>query len=227
MEEYQLIDLTHRLTPDVPTWNGSCGYCLEVKKDYDQMFRVHKMKMHAGVGTHMDAPSHCIQGGKNIGDLEIKEMIAPLVLIDVRVKVHTDYEITVHDLEEYEKKWEKIPKGACVIGYTGWSKYWGDPDRYRNIDKGGQMHFPAFHKEAAEFLLERGIAGLAIDTLSPDCLDQSYPVHHAILGAGKYIIENVADCAKIPPKGATVIALPIKADGATEAPIRMIGLLLP
>lgn len=87
------------------------------------------------------------------------------------------------------------------------------------------MHFPAFHKEAAEFLLEREVAGLAIDTLSPDCLDQKYPVHHAILGAGKYIIENVADCGSLPYKGAFVMAFPINADGATEAPIRMVAFI--
>lgn len=225
LKDYEIIDLTHRLSPDVPTWNGSCGFCLEVKQDYDRMFRVQKMKMHAGVGTHMDAPSHCIQEGKDIGDLDLEKMIAPITLIDVRERVHADYEISVGDLKDYEEKWGEIPKGACVIGFTGWSKFWRKPDRYRNVDEKGQMHFPAFHKDAAELLLERDVAGIAIDTLSPDCLDQEYPVHHKILGAGKYIIENVADCTKLPHKGAHVMAFPINADGATEAPIRMVAFI--
>lgn len=221
----QIHDLTHPITPDVPTWNGSCGFSLEVKQDYDRMFRVQKMKMHAGVGTHMDAPSHCIEGGKSIADLDIQEMMAPLIVIDVREKVHADYEISIEDLMEYEERWGEIPKGACVVGFTGWSQFWKAPDRYRNLDKSGQMHFPAFHKMAAKYLLGRGVSGLAIDTLSPDCNDQAYPVHHLFLGAGKYIIENVADCSPIPPFGAYVIAFPIKADGAAEAPVRMVALL--
>lgn len=64
LEHFKVEDLTQPLSASVPTWNGSCGFCLEIKKDYDQMFRVQQVKMHAGVGTHMDAPSHRIQGGK-------------------------------------------------------------------------------------------------------------------------------------------------------------------
>jgi len=87
------------------------------------------------------------------------------------------------------------------------------------------MHFPAFSSSAAAFLLKRGVAGIAIDTLSPDCLDQTFPVHEMILGAGKYIIENVADCAGLPERGAYVIALPLRAHDATESPIRLVGLI--
>ena len=57
LNHFKVVDLTHPLCSSVPTWNGSCGFCLETKKDYDQVFRVEEMKMHAGVGTHMDAPS--------------------------------------------------------------------------------------------------------------------------------------------------------------------------
>jgi hypothetical protein len=66
---FKAVDLTHPLCSNVPTWNGSCGFCLETKKDYDQVFRVQQMKMHAAVGTHMDAPSHRIQGGLSISEL--------------------------------------------------------------------------------------------------------------------------------------------------------------
>jgi kynurenine formamidase len=110
------------------------------------------------------------------------------------------------------------------VGFTGWCRFWQDPSAYRNPDAHGQMHFPAFSEKSAELLLEREIAGIAIDTLSPDCLDQSFPVHRHILGAGKYIIENLADCSKVPAKGAYALALPIKAEDATEAPMRIVAL---
>ena len=58
------------------------------------------------------------------------------------------------------------------------------------------MHFPAFSAASAELLLKRNVAGIAIDTLSPDCLDPDFTVHTLILGAGKYIIENIADCSQ-------------------------------
>ncbi|MBU6446154.1 MAG: cyclase family protein, partial [Verrucomicrobia bacterium] len=89
----------------------------------------------------------------------------------------------------------------------------------------GQMHFPAFSVEAARYLIGQNVVGIGIDTLSPDCLHLDYPVHHTVLGAGKYIIENVADCANIPSRGCYAIALPLRAEDATECPIRLIALV--
>lgn len=224
-ERFRIIELTHLLSPQVPTWNGSCGFCLEIKKDYDRTFRVQQMKLHAGIGTHMDAPSHCIEGGKSIAEIPLEQLIAPACVIDVSKKADANYAISVADIEQYEGDYGTIPSGALVIGYTGWSRFWSDSEAYRNVDSKGQMHFPAFSSEAAECLLQREIAGIAIDTLSPDCLDQEFPVHKAILGAGKYIIENIADCSRVPPQGSYVIALPLRAENATESPIRMICLI--
>lgn len=225
LPNYTSIDLTHTLTPEAPTWNGSCGFCLEVKKDYDQLFRVQQIKMHAGVGTHMDAPSHRFSGVFSISDISLDHLITPACLIDVSKKAGQDYEISLHDVHEYEKAYGTIPANALVIGYTGWERYWLEPNKYRNEDAQGQMHFPAFSGDAAELLVSRKIAGIAIDTLSPDCLDPAFPVHLALLGSGKYIIENIAHASKLPPKGAYVIALPLNAAGATEAPARVIGLI--
>ena len=72
-------------------------------------------------------------------------------------------------------------------------------------------------------LLKRNIAGLGIDTLSPDTPQSGYPVHQALLGEGKYIIENVANAIQLPPIGSFSLALPILTIGGTEAPIRLVA----
>jgi kynurenine formamidase len=226
LEHFRMVELTHLLSPHAPTWNGSCGFCLEVKKDYDQVFRVQQIKMHAGVGTHMDAPSHRFPGGLSIADIPLEQLIVPACLIDVSRKAHADYEISLEDVAQYEASHGIILPNSLVIGYTGWSRFWSTPEAYRNMDVHGQMHFPAFSRKAADVLLERDIAGIAIDTLSPDCLDLDFPVHQILLGHGKYIIENIADCSQIPPKGGYCLALPLRAEHAAESPIRLIGLVL-
>ena len=225
LDDLKIIDLTHLLSPAAPTWNGSCGFCLEIKKDYDRMFRVQQVKMHCGVGTHMDAPSHGIPGGGSIADISLQQLIVPACIVDVTTKAHADYAVSAEDIKSYESEYGKIPQNALVIAYTGWSKFWSQPEAYRNVDSTDQMHFPAFSAEAVALLLKRDVAGIAIDTLSPDCLDQTYPVHKLMLGAGKYIIENIADCKLMPPQGGYVIALPLKAEGSTECPIRVVGLI--
>ena len=224
MLNYRMIDLTQPLSPDSPTWGGSCGFCLEIKKDYDKIFRVQQIKMHAGVGTHMDAPSHRFADGISIEAIQIENCIVQASVIDVSHKAHQDYEISLTDIEEYEQAYGPIVKTSLVIGFTGWSRFWTEPTRYRNQDDSGQMHFPAFSKQAAKYLLDKDVAGIAIDTLSPDCLNLDYPVHALFLGADKYIIENVGDCSKLPVAGSYVIALPLRACGCTECPIRMVGL---
>lgn len=221
---FKAVDLTHPLCSNVPTWNGSCGFCLETKKDYDQVFRVQQMKMHAGVGTHMDAPSHRIQGGLSISDIPVDQLIVPVCVIDVSERATADYEISVKDVEDYENMHGIIGRNSLVIAFTGWSRFWVDVEAYRNVDANGQMHFPAFSAQATEFLLKRNIAGIAIDTLSPDCLDVDFTVHKLILGAGKYIIENIAGCSQIPPRGSYAIALPLRTE-STESPIRIIVLV--
>jgi kynurenine formamidase len=225
LDHFKIVDLTHPLSPSIPTWNGSCGFCLEIKKDYDRLFRVQQIKMHAGVGTHMDAPSHRIQGGLSIAEIPLEQLIVPACVIDVSERAGADYEISVEDVEKYERVHGIVPKDSLVIGYTGWDRFWSDSAAYRNLDGNGQMHFPAFSAKAAELLLKRNIAGIAIDTLSPDCLDGSFTVHKLVLGAGKYIIENIANCSQIPPKGSDVIALPLRAEDSTESPMRIVALV--
>ncbi|HAB98409.1 MAG TPA: cyclase [Parachlamydiales bacterium] len=222
---FRFIELTHLLSPHVPTWNGSCGFCLEVKKDYDRMFRVQQMKLHAGVGTHMDAPTHRFEGAASIADIPLEKLIVPACMIDVSANIDADGEVSVEDVEQFEERYGTIPAGSLVIMHTGWGRFWLDSDAYRNVDAKGQMHFPACSALAAKRLLERDVAGIAIDTLSPDCLDQTYPVHEMMLGAGKYIIENIANAFLLPPVGSYVIALPLRADGATEAPLRVVGFI--
>lgn len=225
LEHFKIVDLTQPLLPEAPTWNGSCGFCLEIKKDYDRMFRVQQVKMHAGVGTHMDAPSHRFEGGKSIADISIEQLVVPMRIIDVAKEADADYEISIYDIEKHENLCGEIPVNSLVIGYTGWCRYWQQPDMYRNVDAKGQMHFPAFSAKAAELLLRRKVAGIGIDTLSPDCNDHSYEVHKLFLGADKYIIENICINSQIPLAGGYAIALPLRAENATESPIRMIALI--
>lgn len=221
---FNVIDLTHTLSPEVPSWNGRCGFSHDIKLDYSDSeaptkFRVQQIKMHAGIGTHLDAPAHCIPGGKHIAELELTQLIAPCVMIDISAKAHPLYSLTVTDVLEFETRCGPIANGCFVIIYTGWEQFWLQPEKYRN-----DYHFPNISKDAIEWLLERDIVGVGIDTLSPDRPSEGFPVHQQVLGAGKYIVENIAHAVKLPPIGAYTFALPIKTAEGTEAPMRLIGM---
>lgn len=222
---YKIIDLTHTLSPSIPTWNGGCGFQHETVLDYadcttEVKFRTQKLNMQAGIGTHMDAPAHCIPGGKCIAELDLNDLIAPCVVIDVSHKSHERYSVSPEDILEFELQHGTIKPKSFVIVRTGWEKFWSDPEKYRN-----NLVFPCLSGSAAYLLMEHQIVGLGIDTLSPDRPEDGFPVHQILLSGGKYIVENVVNSGNIPPVGCYSLALPLKIHDGTEAPMRLIGLI--
>jgi len=65
-------------------------------------FRVMKLTMHAGIGTHMDAPSHMIVGGKCIHDFDVNDLVMPCVVIDISDKCHERYSLSAQDVRGRE-----------------------------------------------------------------------------------------------------------------------------
>lgn len=222
---YKLVDLTHPLTEDTPSWDNSCGFKHTTSLDYadctsEVKFRVQVINMPAGIGTHMDAPAHCDPQGKTIDAVSLQDCLASCVVIDISEKAHETYLCSAQDILDFEKQYQPIQSGDFVIIHTGWALHWSQPTQYRN-----NLQFPSVSKEAAQLLIERDIAGLGIDTLGPDTGDSGYPVHQLILGQGKYLVENVANADLLPPVGSTILVAPLLVSGGTEAPIRLIGFI--
>lgn len=219
---YRIVDLTHTLAENIPSWEGKDGFSRTTVHDYKEIgFRVQRLEMDAGIGTHMDAPCHKIAGGATIDALALSDLIAPCVVIDVSHKADERYKVTVEDVEEFERRYGTIGPRSFVIIRTGWDQLWNTPEKYRN-----NLVFPTVSLEAAKLLVKRHISGLGIDTLSPDRPEEGFGVHQALLGAQKYIVENVANAGLLPPVGGLIVCLPIKVEGAAEAPVRLVGLVL-
>lgn len=182
-------------------------------------FYVMGVAMDAGIGTHMDAPSHCIPGGAYVHDFSVQDLVMPCIVIDVSARCHANYSLSAQEIKDFEVTFGTIPARACVLVHTGWSQFWHNPLQYHN-----HHVFPSISKQAADFLLERDVSALGIDTLSPDRPQDGFPVHTLFLGAGKILLENVANLTGMPPHGAFVMVMPMKIQGGTEAPIRLVGL---
>lgn len=224
LADFTFVDLTHELSAETPNWAGECGFEHTVRHDYADsktatQFRGLTYAMLAGIGTHMDAPLHCFANGLSVAELTLNNLIAPCVVIDVSAKADENYLISVQDILDFEKAYDVIDDGTCVLFHTGWQRYWYEPEQYRN-----NLQFPSISKEAAALLLTRNIKGVGIDTLSPDCPTSDFPVHELLLSNKKYILENITNANYLPPVGAYTFALPIKVKDGTEAPIRLIGM---
>jgi len=221
MNPPEVIDLSHEVHPGIPTWTGQCEFRSHVEMDYgEEGFRVQHYDHTAGIGTHMDGPSHFDPDGEHIANIDVDTLVAPLCVIRVDSETFPDILITPQNVKDYEKAHGKIPPRSLVVADTGWAKHWNNPTKYRN-----KMHFPGFSPDSIELLLKRRIVGIGIDTLSPDGRNMKFPVHHLLLKKGKYIIENVANLQKVPDSGAWAVALPTKIRNGTEAPCRLIALI--
>lgn len=223
MNNMSFIDLTHTLSPSVPHWSRGCAFKQKNIVDYEDCesetkFRVQSMEMFGGIGTHLDAPAHCIPSGIDISNIPLKQLLSPCSVIDVSDKADEKYIVTESDIQDFESSHGSIIKYSLVIIHTGWSKFWNSPKKYHN-----NLVFPTISIGAAKLLIEREVNGLGIDTLSPDREEDGFPVHRLLLGSGKYIIENVAHASSLPPTGAFAIALPLKIHNGTESPIRLIA----
>lgn len=218
----KVIDLTHTLHSAIPGWDGDCGFRMSLALDYGEcaepyLFRKHAIATPSGVGTHIDAPAHCTPGGKTVEALDIDDLVTDCVVIAVDASEKEEYILTPEAIQKFEEQHGKIQPNTFVLFQTGWSTHWETPEKYIN-----NHSFPSVSGEAAALLLERNIAGLGIDTLSADTGKNGFPVHKAILGAGKYLVENIANGESLPATGAKVFVLPMKIRDAAEAPVRVV-----
>src|ERR1700756_682457 len=225
-----VVDMTYPVSEKFPAWPGN-DHVFEAKAnatvEKDGYF-TRSFWMLEHYGTHMDAPAHFPPGKTTLEKISVEKFFAPAVILDVRSEAerNPDYQLTVKRIEEWEDKHGKIPAGAIVVLRTGWASRWPDVAGYRNQDANGTMHFPGFSVEAAKFLLQRKISGLGCDTLSIDPGNSpDFPVHRTVLGAEVFQLENLADLKDLPEAGAFLIAAPIKLEGGSGGPVRVLGLV--
>jgi kynurenine formamidase len=159
-------------------------------------------------------------------------LIAPAVVIDVEAQAtkDRDYRLSVADVEAFEAEHGRIAAGTIVLLRTGWSRHWPDVRAYLGDDTPGdasQLSFPAYGEEAARLLVEkRDIAMLGVDTASIDYgRSQDFPVHR-IAGARNVAgLENLAGLDALPATGALLLALPMKIEGGSGGPVRVVAII--
>ncbi|HEY5744625.1 MAG TPA: cyclase family protein [Chryseolinea sp.] len=225
-----VVDLTHTLTPEFPfipvkklTYPFELIPMATLK---DNGVEANSWKIHEHLGTHTDAPNHFIANQKSLDQLELKDLIVPVVVIDIEEKAskNRDAALTRDDIVKFEEAFGKIPDHACVMMYSGWEKHLKD-SLFVGLDSLQVKHYPGFSNDAIKFLVEeRNIAGIGVDVLSFDPgIDENYTGHKTLFEAGKWGVECVANLDKIPKTGATVIVAAPKVGKATGGFSRIIA----
>src|SRR5436305_8308562 len=107
----KFVELTHAFEPGIPRWPGfpdekrETAYWYEKGRGSLGTGFFTEIFTHVGQwGTHVDPPAHFIKGLRTVDQITLKEMILPLVVIDVHAEAakNPDYTLTI----ERVKKWE-------------------------------------------------------------------------------------------------------------------------
>ncbi|MGW6421889.1 cyclase family protein [Nocardia sp. NPDC055053] len=224
-----VVDLTHTLTPELPVWPGNPPMVkIPVAWHSSGGFGQFALGYWEHTGTHLDAPAHRIPGATTTDALAVDDLVAPLVVIDISAEAAADADamVTVADIDRWRSQHGEIPERAFVAMYSGWEGRIAHPSTFLNLDERGKPHAPGFSAEAADYLVAHcGIVGAGVDTLSLDSgADPEFGAHTAILGAGRYGVEMLANLAAVPVTGATVVVGAPKHAGGTGGPCRVLAL---
>lgn len=245
----RFVDLTHEFGPGIPHWPGfpdeqrKTIYWYDSPKDESTAAGKQPALMGTGFfselfthvgqwGTHVDPPAHFIKGSRTVDQIEPREMILPLVVIDVHDEVakNPDYTLSIERLKKWEATHGRIPEGAFVAMRTDWSKRWPDAAKMANKDGQGVAHYPGWSLPALKYLYgERKINASGHETTDTDpgiaTTKDDYSLETYVLSTNHYQIELLTNLDQVPEFGAMVVATFPKPKGGSGFPARVFAIL--
>jgi kynurenine formamidase len=227
----RVVDMTHTLSAEFPTFGGAPGISYDKQFDFaSDGYNLYVLSVNEHTGTHIDAPLHFSADGAAVDEIPPEQLACPLCVVDIRARAaeDRDTQVTPDDLKAWISANGPIPDGACVAMNSGWADKVGDL-AFRGADSArpGTLHFPGFHIEATTMLLEEtGAVAMAVDTLSLDHGPSAdFATHYAWLPAGRYGIECLAGLDQMPASGATLMVGAPKVKDGTGGPARIFALV--
>jgi arylformamidase len=180
--------------PENPEFNKE-----ELASIEDDGYELYRICMSNHIGTHIDAPAHFIQGGSLINQLSLNTLMGRALVIGIQ----DEHKVSVDELRKVD-----IKDNIRVLFKTRNSKLINE----NRLSK----DFVYLDKEAARYLVEKGVRLIGLDYFSIDRIeDQDKPAHIELAGNDVIVIEGI-NLLNVEPGEYQLTALPIKinADGA-------------
>lgn len=231
------VDLTHTFDKDTIYWPTEAGFELEkgpagvTERGYFYVANRFRSAEHGG--THIDAPIHFFKGRSTVDQISLKRLVGDGVVIDVtkECEQNADFQIGVRELRKWEEENHRQLVDVIVLLKTGFGRHWKDRKKYLGTEDSGpeavaNLHFPGLDPQAATWLVEnRAIKAIGIDTASIDYgQSRRFQSHVKLFEKNVPAFENLANLDKLPERGFSVIALPMKIGGGSGGPLRIIAI---
>ncbi|MFW6305955.1 MAG: cyclase family protein [Bacillota bacterium] len=197
-----LYDISMDINPDMDVYKGK-----EEKRPIFKVRSNHKnssayetvltFDMHTG--THIDAPLHMIEDGATMDYFKLENIFSQCVLIDL---TELDEKISKRDLIKHS-----IEKNQVVIFKT------------KNTIEERVENFIYLAEDGAEYLLEKEIRGVGIDTAGIERDQEGHPTHKKLLSGEIFIIEGLK-LKGVPAGIYNLLLVPLKINNVEAAPAR-------
>jgi arylformamidase len=174
-------------------------------------------------GTHIDAPRHMVEKGTPIDQMPVSQFVKEGVLISLPDKGPNSV-VTVKDIAE---SGVEIRPNTIVMINTGWTdRMWGKPGFWEQM--------PYLERGVAEYVANKGAAGLAIDVFPEKPLWRGVKLepgevwianHLALMRKNLPLIQFVTNLSQIGNNRFTVVAMPLAIKGGDASPVRVVALV--
>jgi kynurenine formamidase len=238
----RVVDLTAPLGPETPIiklpFNNSPPVVVHPISNYDAdgpAWAWNWLELGEHTGTHFDAPRHWITGKDHpdgaTDTIPVKNFVAPVNVIDRSKEAaeNADYVLTAESVQAWEAEHGAIEAGTWVLLRTDWYKRNGSSETFLNVDANGP-HNPGPDAGALKYLLSKGVIGWGSEAVGTDAgvaygMDPAYPAHTLMHQANRYGLASLCNLDQLPPKGAVLIAAPLKFVNGTGSPVRALALV--
>ncbi|MGE5224489.1 MAG: cyclase family protein [Omnitrophica WOR_2 bacterium] len=181
------FDLSQPIENGMTHYPGDPEPRLQPAEGIDLPWRVSELHFGTHTGTHIDAASHYITGGKTIDQYPLERFILSGICISLS-GLNPDESIEVERITKFQPQ---ILKGGALLLQTGWDRYWG---------KEQYFHHPYLSLSAARSLSEAGVSLLGIDALNIDSTAQGTShAHEILLERDILIVENLTGLEQLKP----------------------------
>jgi kynurenine formamidase len=228
LRQARVVDLSQTLEEHMPTYPTHSKFYHNLWGSYWHGGRslTYQLVMNEHNGTHVDAPAHFVSDAKpqahvTIDQVPLTRLMGRGARLDCRSFKAGEY-VPRSYITNWEAEHGALQAGDIVLFNFGWATHWG----LRPHDQRYLENWPGVSMEAAAHLIEKSVAAIGVDTLSPDPPEAlaKNPIHPVVLEKQVLIIENLCNLDQL-PDFYLFLALPLKIRGGSGSPVRAVALI--
>jgi arylformamidase len=204
----RIHDISRPVAKGIPVWPGDTPFDFRfvARIAEGSSVNVGRIEMSVHTGAHVDAPLHFRDGAADAASVALEKYVGPCVVADARPSARG---IVPADLPAGLGAAVERCRRLLLRSYAR---------RPKAFDVSMAHATPAL----ADWLAERKALLLGIDTDSMDAFDsKDLPAHRRLDERGIAILEGI-DLSRVAPGEYTLVALPLRLEGADGSPVRAV-----